>query len=513
MKNRIKIVLVLSVMMIFSGCEKFLTDNPESVLTQVGFYTTPVRINQGVLGCYAGMATIMQDEWMFTEMRSDNTCVANTGTSTTSRVELSDLKFFRTSPSLPMLQTYWYKTFQNISNINAVLPSVADNSFVPVELLRAQYEGELLFMRAYHYYNMVNLFGDMFKITTVIGPNEAKKIPRSPVSEIYNEIIIPDLIKAAIQAPSVYSATETGRITKWAAKSLLAKVYMMIGGADNLAKAKTLLEEVMTASPHALLTGAGAYAKIFDITNEMNKEIIFAIRYKGGSLGIGSPFWGTFAPEGSANLFLKIGTPTGNNNPTYEIMSLFTADAKDTRKDACYKVWNKSVTSQIQYISKYMDATMTQASQAENDWIVIRFADVVLLYAEILAQDGNQALAHVEVNKIRTRAGLDAFTAPFASKEAALDSVYKERRLELAFENHRWFDLLRMANSYNNPNKAIEVLKQHTFVTDWTILYSNYNPILPPEDRFFKKERLLLPIPQSEIDTNNEMKINQNADY
>jgi len=513
MKNKIIILLAISAIIISSGCKKFLTDEPQSVLTQVDFYTTPVRINQGVLGCYAGMATIMQDEWMFTEIRSDNTCVASTGTSTTSRVELCDLKFFRTSPSLPMLRNYWYKIFQNIANVNAVLPSVANNTYVAVETQRAQYEAELLFIRAYHYYNLVNLFGDMFKITTVIGPNEAKKIPRSPVSEIYNEIIIPDLIKAANQAPAFYSANETGRITKWAAKSLLAKVYMMIGGSENLAKAKTLLEEVLNTSPHGLLSGAGAYAKVFDINNEMNNEIIFAVRYKGGSLGIGSPFWGTFAPEGSANLFLKIGTPVGNNNPTYEIMDLFNSNNKDNRKSACFKVWNKSATSQIQYISKYMDATMTQALQGENDWIVIRYADLVLLHAEILAQDGNHGIAHLDVNKIRARAGMDPITTPYASKEIALDNVYTERRMELAFENQRWFDLLRMGNAYGNPNKAIEVLKEHTFVTDWDILYSLYNPILPPEERFFNKERLLLPIPQSEIDTNNEMVIPQNSDY
>jgi hypothetical protein len=513
MKNIIKIFLVISVVSGLSGCKDFLDDSPESVLTQVDFYTTPDRINQGILGCYAGMASIMQNEWSFSEMRTDNACVTSTGTSQTLRVDLCDMKFFRTSPSLPMLKTYWYKTFQNISNVNAVLPSVATNAYVTVESQRAQYEAELLFIRAYHYYNLVTLFGDMFKVTAVIGPNEAKKLPRSPVSEIYNEIIIPDLIKAASQAPPSYPAGESGRITKWAAKSLLAKVYMMIGGADNIATAKILLQEVLNSSPHGLLTGTGAYAKVFDITNEMNNEIIFAIRYKGGSLGIGSSFWGSFAPEGSANLFLKVGTPAGNNNPTNELMNRFKADAKDNRTDACFKVWVKSSTALIPYVSKYMDATMTQANQSENDWIVIRYADIVLLYAEILAQDGNQGIAHIEVNKIRSRAGLDPITIPFASKEVALDSVYNERRLELAFENQRWYDLLRMGKSYNNPDKAIEVLKKHTFVTDWDVLYSLYNPILPPEERFFVKERLLFPIPQSEIDANNEIVIPQNPGY
>ncbi len=512
MKNKIYRILILSVLFSFFSCKDYLTETPESVLTQDNFYTTPTRINQGILGCYAGMANIMQDEWMFTENRSDNSCVGNYGTGQTVRVDLCELAFFRTSTSLPMLQTYWYKIFQNISNVNAVLPSVANNSFLPSEVQRAQYEGELLFMRAYHYFTLVNLFGDMFKITKVISPNEAKKIPRSPISEIYNEIIIPDLIKAANEAPASYSGTEAGRITKWAAKSLLAKTYMMIGGADNLAKAKTLLQEVMAVPTTGLLTGTGAYANVFSTTNEMNKEIIFAIRYKGGEAGIGSSFWGTFAPEGSANIFLKIGTPLGNNNPTWDLMNLFNADPKDTRRDACFKVWLKTPTAPVQYISKYIDATMTQALQSENDWPVIRYADIVLLYAEILAQDGNFGIAHIEVNKIRARAGVDALPA-FGSKTAALDAVYKERRLELAFENQRWFDLLRMAKSYDSPNKAVEILSTQKFVTDWVVLYSIYNPILPPDTKFFKKERLLLPIPQSEIDTNNELKIKQNDDY
>jgi hypothetical protein len=418
-----------------------------------------------------------------------------------------------------MIKDYWYRLFQNISNINGILPSVNDNKYVSLESKRAQFEGELLFMRAYHYFTLVNLFGDMFKVTTVIGPNEAKKIVRSPVSEIYNEIIIPDLIKAASEAPSAYAAgSDKGRITKWAAKAMLAKVYMQLGGADNLALAKPLLQEVMAASDYGLLTEKGsspsAYANIFNISNEMNKEIIFAVRYLGGNSGIGSQFWTNFAPDGSANLFLKIGTPEGNNNPTLEIMNLFASDVKDSlRAKASFGTWKKTPTTSIPYISKYQDITMTQSRQSENDWPVIRYADVVLLYAELLAQDpAGYATAHIEVNKVRTRAGVDPLPA-FTSTTEALDAVYKERRLELAFENQRWFDLLRMNKSYGDPDKAMTILKTHHFVTDWALLYSKYSPILPPIESFFINDRLLLPIPQTEIDTNNEMVIKNNPSY
>ncbi len=512
MKRVKSILFILSAFTIFTGCEDYLTDKPESVLTQVDFYTTPERINQGIIGCYAGMARVQSDEWMYTELRSDNTCQDQTGSSATARIDQTDLSVFRVSPSLPLLQTYWYRTFQNISNANAILPSVTDNRYISNEPLRAQYEAELLFIRAYHYYILTSLFGDIFKITKVIGPNEAKKIPRSPVAEIYKEIIIPDLEKAANGAPASYSSNETGRVTRWAIKGLLAKVYMMQGGTENLRKAKLLLEEVMAAPQHGLLTGTNAYANVFSTANESNREILFSIRYKGGSLGIGSPFWPSFAPLGSANLFLKIGTPLGYNAPTYELMNLFNTNPSDTRKDACFRIWNKSASVAVPYISKYMDASMTQANQAENDWIILRYADIKLLYAEVLAQNGSHATAHLPVNEIRARAGLEP-VGPFGSKEEALDAVYAERRLELAFENQRWFDLLRMAKSYNNPDKPVEIMKQHVFITDWEILYSKYNPIQPPEERFFLKERLLLPIPQTERDTNNEMDIPQNPGY
>ncbi|MCF8391824.1 MAG: RagB/SusD family nutrient uptake outer membrane protein [Bacteroidales bacterium] len=512
MKKTIYILIALTGMVFFSGCEDFLTDKPESVLTQVDFYNNMTRINQGVLGCYAGMTKVMNDEWMHTELRSDNTCVSSTGSSSNVRAYLTSFAHFSLIPSEPILLDYWYNTFQNISSINAILPSVMTNEYITLETQRAQLESELRFIRAYHYLQLVNLFGDMFKITTVIGPNEAKRLVRSPVEEIYNEIIIPDLLIASEGAPESYPSSDVGRVTKWAAKGLLAKSYMMKGGLENLALAKPLLEEVLAEGSLGLVDN---FADLFDPSKEMNdqtrKEVLFAVRYKGGGLGIGSPFWEYFAPESSANKYLAVGSPDGNNNPTLEIRALFEKDSLDSRSDASYGVYERSATRIYPYVAKYIDENISQALQAENDWIILRYADIVLLYAEVLAQDGNFAIAHNQVNKVRERAGVQDMAA-FTSEKMALDSVYQERRLELAFENHRWFDLLRMADSYNDENKPMDILIQHTFHTD-SILYSSFNPLPVPVETNYVKERLLLPIPQSEIDTNNEIKIPQNDGY
>jgi hypothetical protein len=517
MKNNIRILIAMFALIAFTACEDLIIDKPESKLTQVDFFNTKVRINAGVMGCYAGMANIMNTEWKFTENRSDNSCVFGTGSGTGERVDLTDIKFFRTSPSEPLLYSFWYVYFQNIMNINAILPSVeTGQTYVPTESDRAQYEGELLFMRGFHYFQLVTLWGDMFKVTKVIDQVTAKTLTRRPAAEIYNDIVIPDLTKAANQLPTSYSTNDIGRVTKWAAKGMLAKVYMTLGGDANLALAKGLLEEVMAAPGYGLLTDKGtstsAYANIFNIANEMNKEIIFAVRYKGGSQGIGSPFWGTFAPDGSANLFLKVGTPVGNNNPTPELMAFFNTYPTDTRIDATFRNWLKGTTN-IPYVSKFIDPNMTQALQGENDWIVLRYADIQLLHAEILAQSTNPDAARTDVNAIRTRAGVATYTTAFGSKSAALDAVYNERRLELAFEDQRWFDLLRMNTSYSDPDKAITILRTVVFTTDWTVLYSKYYPVIPPTANFFNSFRLLLPIPQQEIDTNNDLIIPQNPNY
>lgn len=522
MKNIYGFLISISVLIMLFSCKDFIIEQPQSKLVQDGFFNSQMTINEGIIGCYAGMANILTDEWRFTENRSDNGCVNSIGTGSQPRVDLTDIKFFRTPTSQPTLYNFWYKYFQNIMNINSILPSVAaGQSYVTQEAMRAQYEGELLLMRGYHYYTLVSLWGDMFKITKVVTLDEAKTFDRRPVAEIYKDIIIPDLTKAAAQLPPSYSSSgDLGRVTKWAAKGLLAKAYMTLGGPANLALAKGLLEEIISSNQHNLLTTGitvagnllSPYASVFDVTNEMNKEIIFAVRYLGGSTGIGSPYWTLFAPDGTANLFLKVGTPGGHTNPTPELTKLFMSNPLDKRTDACFRIYVKNATTTIYYPSKYIDPNMTQANQSENDWIVLRYADILLLHAEILAQDGNFVTAHNDVNKIRVRAGLSPLL-PFASQNDALDAVYNERRLEFAFENQRWFDLLRMNTSYGNPEKAITILKTSVFVTDWAVLYSLYNPIVPPTINYFTTGRLLLPIPQQEIDSNDKLKIPQNADY
>lgn len=529
MKNKITILSAFVSMLMFSSCnDSLITEKAESKLNQIGFYNSPLSIQYGVMGCYSGMQQIIVDEWKFTENRTDNSCVANSGTGVTRRVDYCDIRFFRTPPSQTLLLGFWRNYFTNIMNVNAVLPAVAKGqNYIPSETLRAQYEGELLFIRAYHYFSLVNLWGDMFKVTSVVDKDQAKTLKRLPVDSIYTQLIMPDLKKAVAQLPSIYSAVDIGRVTKWAAEGMLAKAYLTRHGVNDLDSALVLINDIITNSPHGLLTTgvivAGkqltSYASIFDISNEMNKEVIFAIRFKGGTSGIGSPFWSTFAPDGSSNKFLTVGTPAGDNNATTDLLTVFKADTtagiSNVRYHQSIFMYGKKATSLIGAPNKWVDLTITQINQGENDWIVLRFADILLMRAEINAQRGTGDLGFADVNTIRTRAGVTPYTTAFTSTTDALDKVYLERRLEFAFENIRWFDLLRMNKSYNDPDKAIKILKNEVFVTDIS-LYSGYKPIIPPSQEYFLTNKLLLPIPQQEIDTYNSLNsltLTQNPGY
>ena len=487
MKNKIAILITLLSVLLVTSCNDLITDKPESKLNQVGFYNSPLSIQYGIMGCYSGMQQVIVDEWKYTENRTDNSCVANSGTGTTRRVDYCDIRFFRTPTSQPLLLGFWYNHFANIMNCNAVLPAVAKGqTYIPTETLRAQYEGELLFIRAYHYFSLINLWGDMFKVTSIIDKDQAKTLKRLPVDSIYAELIMPDLKKAAAQLPdnkttaTTYSSNDIGRVTKWAAEGILAKAYMTRNHPNDLDSALVLINDIINNSPHGLITTGivsggvqlSAYSSIFDISNEMNKEIIFAIRFKGGTSGLGSPFWSSFAPDGSpTGLFLKVGTPGGDNNATTDLINTFKADTtagiKNIRYHQTLIMYGKKATSLIGAPSKWVDPTIQQVNQGENDWIVLRFADILLLRAEINAQRGAGDLGLADVNTIRARAGVTQYTAAtFGTGTAALDKVYLERRLELAFEDTRWFDLLRMNQSYGDPNKALTILKTEVFTTD-----------------------------------------------
>ena len=296
----------------------------------------------------------------------------------------------------------------------------------------------------------------------------------------------------------------------WAAKTLLAKVYLTL---NRKAEAKILLEDVMAASGHNLLTGTGAYANVFSPTNEMNAEIIFAVRYKSGGLGQGSPFTNFFAPTAG---FTVAGIIEGYNAVTVEYANSF--ESGDIRKET-NAILNTASTSNanFRYYSNKHLTSITLEQDSELDWPVLRYSDVLLMFAEA---DGNTTASLAAINLVHQRAGLSAISATSITSQTAFETVLaNERRWEFGAENHRWFDLLRYTNTLTS-NGATIVMNEH--FEEMRAVYngtggSSFNVSLgiPNVDiiKDFVSKRLLLPIPQREIDTNTTITIEQNDGY
>lgn len=479
--------LAFAMIVTFSACDDMLDIAPISEVAADSYYENAEQINTALMGVYSGMHKPLEHEWMLTEIRTDNSYQQTTGSSNEFSLFLNDLDMFRPTASIPAIYDYWYGSYQNISSANRVIGSV---KVVEEEELKGQYEGEARFIRAYHYFNLVRLYGPVFLTTELISPLEARKMNRASVNSIY-EVIIDDLKFSAENLPANYNSTETGRITNWAAKTMLAKVYMTLHQND---LALPLLLDVKDNSPHELLD---KYEDVFSIQDEMNDEIIFAVRYKSGGYGLGSPFANFFAPSQSGAAVVN-GDGSGYNYPSESFMNGY--EANDSRKDATVDVWKTK-----NYVKKFL-SEVSLRYDAENDFPVLRYADVLLMLAEIYNEDAGPADALPLVNRVRDRAGLDPLDPTISQFDCRL-AIENERRFEFAFENQRWFDLVR-------TNRVNDVVKTQIESLDWDDHYKAYAPALRPDlDNIVQDWQLLLPIPQKEIDTNNELVITQNLGY
>ena len=470
----------------------------------------------GITGCYNGLRNPQYREWQLTELRSDNSLQGVTGSTNTFNRELSDLDMFIPSTSHAGLYSFWLDTYNNIRNCNVVLqklgvnydPAAGTISLASIELPisdadRKQFAGEALFIRAHHYFNMVRLYGGVFLIHKPITHIEAKSINRSSVAETY-KLIETDLKTAALYLSSVkfpqILPANIGKATAWAAKSLLGKVYLTL---NRKADAIIQLQDVITSSGHSLQP---TYAAVFSIGNEMNSEIIFTNRYKAGGLGLGSSFGNDFAPLGS-NPSVINGSGQGWNTPSTEMDTAFITT--DARRAVSIAIHGSGSTA-VLYVKKFL-TQVTAPNDGESDWPIIRYADVLLMMAE--AQGFTPSSISL-INQVRVRSGLTALPASVNTVALFEKALADERRLEFAFENQRWYDLIRY-NVTMTTITAEQTIKNY-FAHLYNIHYRNYlapTPTLAELQGNVTANRLLLPIPQHEIDTNTQLLIPQNPGY
>ena len=487
-------IICLSTALFFTSCNETLDLQPVSEIGADEFYKNADEVNLAVIGIYSSLYGMQNREWMLTEIRSDNTYM-NPNSTETKDLAVREIDRFVQNSQNVYLKEYWQACYRTINLSNIVLKNL---DVVGEPVLRDKLEGEARFLRAHAYFNLVRLWGGVFIVTEPVSGLQAKTMDRSPQSEVY-DFIINDLRMASEMLPPSQTGASLGRVAADAAKTLLGKALLTAGGSDNIAEARTVLEEVIGGSFALQPT----YASVFSISNEYNNEIMFAVRYQSGSVGLGSPHPNFFAPLQSDN-YVVFGNGDGLNVPTENMSTAYTVGdpRKATSMADTWIGFNNSVRND-RHVTKYNSA-FNAVDDGGSDWVLLRYADALLLLAEAInEQSGPSPEALGYLNEVRTRS-----LGPSAALNIGQVSTYfdfklaleRERRLEFAFENHRWFDLVR-------TGRAEAVMSQH-FATEF-----QYNDPAHPSlnTGALQHYQILLPIPQYEIDLNPN--IAQNTGY
>jgi len=468
------------------SCKKSFIDltDPTRIVTDQ-YYKDSASMSTAVIAAYSSLQDVHGKSggnrgiFPFAEVTSDNSLSIVDGSG------IGDFEFFSFTSANPVIQSMWTYSFRCIARCNVVLARIDP---VPmVATVKSRWQSEVKFIRALAYFNMVRIWGDVPLVTKEIQTvAEAYPYGRSPKAAIYAQIE-KDLTEAEadVNLPAKYaSANDLGRVTKTAVKALLAKIYLTQKKYD---LAVTKLNEFITTydgNTHSLLAN---YADIFLTTNEVNAEIIFAVRYSKGNVpNTGSPFTNYFAA--STSNAGGVGTGYLFNTLRKDLVDTLTAQGTaDKRITASYT----QVTTTTWATKKFADVPAADLD-ADNDWIVLRYADVLLMYAEALNEQSaaNVATAVPFVNRVRTRAGLTgtALLATTITQDQLRYAIEKERRIELNMEGHRWFDLVR-------TDRAIAVMNNH--FTKYAIKLNASSPVVQ-----IQPFQLLFPVPISEINTN-----------
>lgn len=425
-------ILTLASILVMSCNKEFLDIVPESSVTTDILYKTDKDFQDAMTGVYTAIKSAYSDMYVYGDVRSDDAWHA-----LGNNVTMNAINNFAERSSEGLYASTWRNYYLAIFRANTILDKI-DKLDVSVIPNKDRHIAEAKFLRAMAYFDLVRIFGDLPKVTSAISIEDSYKAGRAPAASIYSDVIIPDLLVAEAGLPAKYTGTNIGRATSGAAKAMLGKAYLTI---KDFPKAESKLQEVTTMG-YALLPN---YKDLFDYTkNEHHSEYIYDIEYIAGGVGLGSHFSNSFLPKSTgafADTYFNIKGGLGElNTPTMDLFNAF--DPADPRRIfACDTASKFFKFFQIPTFTRKYIAPTASLNDSPANWKVIRYADVLLMYAEALNENDKTASALVYLNMVRTRAGMPNYAG--LTKDVARTKIYDERRFELAMEGHRWFDLVR----------------------------------------------------------------------
>lgn len=493
-----KKIVYLFLVLVLSGCsESFLENYPQTSVNEGGFYKTQVEFILLANGCYVPLRDFGKiDYWVVSELQSDNTSLQTPAFGgLDSRVHIDQ---FIVNSSNENYINLWNFAYNGVFCCNKLLAEI-DRPGVTWSKLsyKERCMGEALFLRAFYYYNLVGQFGGVPLLINVATAKEAVGIKRSTADQVYSQIE-KDLNEAVIHFSKATDVEENGRANLGAANAMLGKVLLTL---HRNADAEKALKSVIDSKKYDLLAN---YADLFNPSKKDFKETIFSIQYSENSVELANRYVFMFAPWTSKGDIIKRPTISiasshaGWNKPTSDLIEAF--EAGDNRKDISIGVWTgpdyDGVVRAQPYCMKFKPPVAAPDDRCSDNFPVIRYSDVLLMYAEVLNNLSRTADALPYVQLVRNRAGL---TAPLTgySKTTLEVLIAKERQVEFCFENQRWFDLKR-------TGKALDVMTAHGLRQKSNGSYFLPNSYQP------NKDKLLAPIPTDQVLIN---KLDQNPGY
>lgn len=526
-----KTAIILSLLALVS-CNAWLSEDGPMVNRVGDFFTSAETAQQVVTAVYTPLMWEYQDgyfpEWYFGDIASDDALKG--GQNIADGPDLYDIDNFKVVSNNGIVLQFYRAQYQGIARANLAIEQVADMAVDETLTadLKARFLGEAKFLRAYYYFRLVRLFGEVPLVTAPVYSSADWIKPRTDVPAIY-ELIFSDLAdaEAALPLKSAYPAADLGRATKGAAQAMLLKtnLYFAQWNANNgkASEAATYFSKAKTWGDKFLADESGEYslqnnyADNFTLDGENGCESVFEIQYMEDGMsdyGEGNGFSrGSFTviltrSRGSA--FGEAGW--GFNHPTQSLYNEY--EAGDPRRDVTILTpTDAEISNEAEEIylgSRYLSlkrslmdpATRTylhldHASRGAINNQQIRLADVYLMIAEAAVESNDLPTAKTYLNKVRSRVALAAFPyGNYTETQSDLRTAIRhERRVELGMEGHRWFDLCRwgVVKDVMNAYKAAENAEVRAQMADFT-----------------QGKHELMPIPQKEVDLGS---LTQNPGY
>ena len=456
-KNRMQlypvILLIGFTLIIVSACSKFLTEDLKGEFSSDTYYKNDKQALQAINGVYNALAFSNSDNdlWVFGDVASDD---AVKGGNPGDQAEITYIDEHTANTTNGVIINYWRFAYEAIARANNVIANVP--AVTMDEALKNRIIGEAKFMRAYNYFNLVNIFG---RVPLKLLPQltqETIHVPLSEVSVIYQQIQT-DLSEAAVVLPVSYMFEEgIGRVTRGAALAMLGKASLY---QQQWAAASGYFQQVEALGIYSMLTD---YANNFKLAYENSSESIFEIQHLTGQ----NPFTGSalnqwFAPAAEGGYYF--------NAPTQSLVDAFEKSSTgevDPRLDVSVgrdgQPWLNgdifsSSWSPTGFLTKKHQQPLSEVSSSlkgdgDLNYIYLRYADLILMKAEAFNENGNADSARANLNRVRHRARASFNGTPPASlladittldKNLLRTAIQRERRVELAQEFHRYFDLMR----------------------------------------------------------------------